>query len=101
MILVTKTSDQARQRGHTPLSTCTINSYLSSEYLVLPPVLPCYSLYYLGWQLLNQPFLLYFFSLATRVSAFSRAASTTILRFLALFRQHDVCMYVCMYMVIT
>ena len=32
-------------------------SYLSPEHLVLPPLLPCCSLDYLGWQLLNQPFL--------------------------------------------
>ena len=38
MILATKTSDQARQRGHT-LSTYLYNSYLSPEYLVLPFIL--------------------------------------------------------------
>ena len=37
------------------------NSYLSPEYLVPPPLLPCCSLDYLGWQLLNQPFLFYMF----------------------------------------
>ena len=37
------------------------NSYLSPEYLVLPPLLPCCSLDYLGWQLLNQPFFSTFF----------------------------------------
>ena len=56
MILVTKTSDQ--EGTH---SIYLYNSYLSPEYLVLPPLLPCYSLDYLGWQLLNQPFLFYFF----------------------------------------
>ena len=53
---------------------------------MLPPLLPCCSLDYLGWQLLNQPFLFYLFSLSNRVSLVSRTASTTILRFLALFR---------------
>ena len=52
---------------------------------MLPPLLPCCSLDYPGWQLLNQPFLFYIFSLSTRVSPVSRTASTTILRFLALF----------------
>ena len=37
-------------------------SYLSPEDLVLPPPLPCCSLGYPGWQLLNQPFLFYIFS---------------------------------------
>ena len=60
MILVTKTSDQTQQRGHT-LSTL-YKSYLSPEHLVLPPLLPCCSLGYPGWQLLNQPFLFYIFS---------------------------------------
>ena len=32
-------------------------SYLSPEHPVLPPLLPCCSLKYPGWQLLNQPFL--------------------------------------------
>ena len=36
-------------------------SYLSPEHLVLPPLLPCCSLGYPGWQLLNQPFLFYIF----------------------------------------
>ena len=62
------------------------NSYLSPEYLALPPLLPCCSLDYLGWQLLDQPFLFYMFSLSTRVSPVSRTVSTTILRFLALLR---------------
>ena len=52
---------------------------------MLPPLLPCCSLNYPGWQLLN-PFFSTFFSLSTRVSPVSRTASTTILRFLALFR---------------
>ena len=55
MILVTKTSDQARQRVIHTLSICTSN--LSPEYLVFPPLLPCCSQDYLGWQLLNQPFI--------------------------------------------
>ena len=38
------------------------SSYLSPGYLVLPVLLPCYFLDYLGWQLLNQPFLVYVFS---------------------------------------
>ena len=57
MILVTKISDQTRQRGHT-LSTCT-KPYLGPEHLVLPPLFPCCSLGYPGWQLLNQPFIFY------------------------------------------
>ena len=63
-----------------------LNSYLSPEHLVLPPLLPCCSLDYLGWQLQNQHFLFYIFSLSTHVSPVSRTASTTIFRFLALFR---------------
>ena len=59
MILVTKTSDQARQRGHT-LSTCTILTCALST-LCSPPLLLCCSLDYLGWQLLNHPFLFYIF----------------------------------------
>ena len=58
MILVTKTSDQTRQRGHT---LNLYKSYLSSEHLVLPPLLPCCSPGYPRWQLLNQPFLFYIF----------------------------------------
>ena len=50
MILVTKTSDQMRQRGYRALST-----------LCSPPLRPCHSLDYLGSQLLNQPFIFYFF----------------------------------------
>ena len=59
MILITKISDQTRQRGHT-LSTCTFLT--SPECLVLLPLLPCYSLDCLGRQLLSQPFLVYIFS---------------------------------------
>ena len=61
------------------------NSYIRPEYLVPPPLLLCYSLDYLGWQLLNQPFLFSFFSLSAQVPV-SRMASTTFLRFLELFR---------------
>ena len=53
---------------------------------MLPPLLHCYSLDYLGWQLLDHPFFSIFFRLSTRVSPVSHMASTTILRFLALFR---------------
>ena len=64
MILITKPSDQTRHREHTRY---LYNSYLSSEYLVLAPLLPCCSLDYLGWQLMNQPFLFYiFFSFPAR-----------------------------------
>ena len=56
MILVTKTSDQTRQRGQTH-SLYLYKSYLSPEHLVLPPLLPCCP----GWQLLDQPFLFYIF----------------------------------------
>ena len=59
MILVTKTSDQTRQRGHT-LSTCT-NLTRARSTLCSPPLLPCCSLGYPSWQLLNQPFLFYIF----------------------------------------
>ena len=52
---------------------------------MLPPLLPCCFLDCPGWQLLNQPFLFYILSLSTRNSSASRTASTTILRFLALF----------------
>ena len=34
---------------------------------MLPPLRPCCSLGYPGWQLLNQPFLFYIFSLSTHV----------------------------------
>ena len=37
---ITNTSGQTRQRGHT---LCFYSSYLSPEYLVLLPLLPCYS----------------------------------------------------------
>ena len=33
------------------------SSNLSPGYLVIPPLFPCFSLDYLGWQLLDQPFL--------------------------------------------
>ena len=46
-----------------------------------PPLLPCHSLDYLGWQLLNHPF-----SIPTQVSPGSHIASTTLVR---------LCMYVC------
>ena len=57
MMLITKSSDQTRQRG-----PYLYKPYLSPEYLVLPLLLPCYSQDYLGWQLLGQPFLFYIFS---------------------------------------
>ena len=42
------------------LALCSF--YLSPGYLVLTTLLACYSLDYLSWQLLNQPFLVYVFS---------------------------------------
>ena len=84
MILLTKTSDQTRQRGHT-LSTRTVRTYALGT-LCPPPLLACYSLHYLGWQLLDQPFLFYIFLRPTQVSPVSHMASTTLVRFLALLR---------------
>ena len=65
MILTTKTSDQTRQKGH---SLYLYSSYLNPGYLVLPPLLPSYSLDYLGRQLLTEPTLscLRFFLFAPR-----------------------------------
>ena len=60
MILLTKTSDQTRQKRHT-LSTCTIITQTLGT-LCSPPLIPCYSLDYLSWQLLDQPFIFYIFS---------------------------------------
>ena len=51
---------------------------------MLPPLLPCYSLKHLGRQLLNQPFLVYIFSLSTRFFPVSHIASTTLVWFLSL-----------------
>ena len=42
---------------------------------MLPPLVPCCSLDYLGWQLLNQPFLFFIFSLPPRASPVSRTVS--------------------------
>ena len=75
MILVTKTSDQTRQRGH---SLYLYKSYLSPEHLVLPPLLPCCSPGYPSWQLLNQPFLFYIFFVC--VCVFDPIYSGAILR---------------------
>ena len=61
MILITKTSDQTRQ-SDVPHSLYLYSSYLSPEYLVLPPLLLCCSLDYPGWQLLDQHFFFYNFS---------------------------------------
>ena len=58
MIVVTKTSGDAIEGTH---SLYLYKSYLSPENLVLPPLLPCCSLDYLGWQLLKQPLLFYIF----------------------------------------
>ena len=44
----------ATKRTH---SLYLYSSNLSPGYLVIPPLLPCFSLHYLGWQLLDQPFL--------------------------------------------
>ena len=60
MILTMKISEQTRQRGHT-LSTCTVLTQ-ALDNLYSPPLVPCCSLDYQGWQLLNQPFLVYVFS---------------------------------------
>ena len=68
MILTTKTSDQTRQRD--TLSLLAHIYYLSCESLVLSSLLPCYSLDYLGWQLLNQPFFVYVFLLTPKSSPF-------------------------------
>ena len=67
-----------RDRGDT--LSLLVHSYLSPEYLVLPPLLPRCSLDYLGWQLLNQPFLFYIFFSFHSCLPVSRTASTTILR---------------------
>ena len=83
MILVTKTSDQTRQWGHT-LSTCTNLTWALSTlcsppcFLVDPQVIRVGSYW-------TNPFFSTFFSLSTHVSPVSRTASTAILRFLALF----------------
>ena len=78
MILVTKTSIRLDRGDTLSLLVQLYNSYVSPKYLVLSLLLPCCSLYYLGWQLLNQPFLFYIFSLSTHVSPVSRTASTII-----------------------
>ena len=44
----------ATKRTH---SLYLYSSNLSPGYLVIPPLLPCLSVDYLGWQLLDQPFL--------------------------------------------
>ena len=51
-----------RIKGDT-LSLLVQNFYLSPGYLVLSLLLPYYFLDYLGWLLLDQPFIFYFFSL--------------------------------------
>ena len=58
MILVTKTSDQARQRGHT-LSTFTILTSAQVSCAPPPATLLLSIIGCLGWQLLNQPSLFY------------------------------------------
>ena len=60
MILITKTSNNIsirirRDQGNTLSLVYSYSSYLNPRYLVLPPLLPCCSLDYLGWQLLDQP----------------------------------------------
>ena len=56
--------------------------------VILPPLLPCYSLDYLSWRLLDQPFLFYiFFLFPLKSPPFpTYLASTTILQSLALLR---------------
>ena len=49
-------------KGTHSLYLCSSYLLISPGYLVLPSLLPCYSTDYLGWQLLDQPFLLYVFS---------------------------------------
>ena len=44
--------------------------YLNPECLVLPSLLPCYSLDFLGWRPLNQCFLLYFIFLSSSLTRF-------------------------------
>ena len=61
------------------------SSYLSSEYLVLPSPLPCYSLDYLGRQLLNEPFLSTLFSLSTQVSPVPTSCQQLLCAFLRFF----------------
>ena len=90
LVLITKTSDQTRQRGGRSLYL--YSSQLSPGHLVLLPLLPCHSLLFsrlseLAAMILNQPFLIYVFStLSTQVSPVSHMASTTLVRFLALLR---------------
>ena len=88
-LLITKTSDQTRQRRHT-LSTCTILTGALSS-LCSPTLFPCYSrsiFNRLSGLAGTEPTLsfLHFFSLSTQVSPVSHMASTTILRFFALLR---------------
>ena len=59
MILITKTSDQTRQRDtHSLLVQFLLELWVPCSL----PLLPCYSLEYLSWKLLDQPFLFYVFS---------------------------------------
>ena len=59
MILITKTPDQTRLRGDT--LSLLVQFLLKRCVPCAFPLLPIYSLDYLGWQLLNQPFLVYVF----------------------------------------
>ena len=52
-------------------------SYISPECLALRSLLPCYFLYYLGWQLLNQYFRVLFFSASAQVSPVFRITSNS------------------------
>ena len=58
-MLITKASDQTRQRGAHVLYL--YSSSLSPECLALPSPLPCYSVDSLGRQFLNQHFIVYTF----------------------------------------
>ena len=64
---------------------------------MLPPLLSCYSLDYLGWQLLNQPFLFYIcFSFHPCLLHFPHG----VYNYFAVSCAFCLCMYVCMYVFI-
>ena len=58
MMLTTKTSDQTRQRGDT-LSKILVQFLLKPWESCASPPASLLFLDYLGWQLLNQPFIVY------------------------------------------
>ena len=83
MIPITKVSDQTRQRVHTLSNGTVVTQALGTLCF------PTFSLLFSrspGWQLLNQPFLLFVFYLSTQVSPVSHIASTIILYFHAVLR---------------